>query len=297
MKKTILINLTLIVGIAFFGCEGDDPTGSNDDDPTGSNGDATQIMFVYADHDNDYWDEEGDSSVNSPNTEIFGVVFGDPLPTFEYFKAGGITFSGSEYSEYLPGYIPFGTKTENESPPITSNYDPLSVEVKTSFGTTTGTISLPDSIDSLTISVEDTLELGEPLTISWPGNADFYQIWLDYEWIEDGDWFYTYIDTLVVGNSVTFPGSIFTHNGEIWYIGAQPMNGPLPEAGATGNMSGDGSGFLYYFIDSDTNSEYNIIVGSGLGYWLAKSSQEKPNKQVTQERIRKQIENKILGNQ
>ena len=274
----------------FFGCEGDDPTGSN--------GDASQIMFVYAEHDDYYWDEEGDSSVYAPNTEIFGVVFGDPLPTFEYFKAGGITFSGSEYSEYEPGYIIFGEETRNEPPPITSNYDPLSIEVKTSFGTTTGTISLPDSISSLTISVEDTLELEEPLTISWSGdNADFYQVWLDYEWEEDGDWGYTYIDTSVVGNSITFPGSIFTHNGEIWGISVQPINGPLPEAGATGNMVGDGSGFLYYFIYSESGYYNYIIVGSGSGGWLAKSSQEKPNEQVTQERIRKQIENKILGNQ
>ncbi len=149
----------------------------------------------------------------------------------------------------------------------------------------------------MTTSVEDTLELGEPLTISWSGsNADFYEVSLSYDWQEDDNWGYKYIDTSVVSNSVTFRGSIFTHNGEIGYIRIQPINGPLPEAGTTGNMEGDGSGFLYYF-DYNNGIRFNdIIVGSGVDGWLAKSSQEKPDEQATKERIRKHIENKILGN-
>ena len=108
---------------------------------------------------------------------------------------------------------------------------------------------------------------------------------------------YKYIDTSVVSNSITFPGSIFTHNGEIWYISIMPMNGPLPKAGAAGNMEGDGSGFLYYFDFYRGGHFSNIIVGSGIDDILTKSSQERPNEQVVKERIRKNIENKILGNQ
>ncbi len=288
MNRPLTILLTLIVGIAFFSCD--------EDDPISSNGDASQILFVHAVHDNYYWDEEGDSIISAPSTNLFGVVFGNPLPTFEYYKAGGITFSGIEYSQYLPGYIIFGEGITDYPPPITSNYDPLTVEIKTSFGTTTGTISIPDSISNMTTSVEDTLELGEPLTISWSGsNADFYEVSLSYDWQEDDNWGYKYIDTSIVSNSVTFPGSIFTYNGEI-YIRIQPINGPLPEAGTTGNMEGDGSGFLYYF-DYSRGVRFNeIIVGAGIDSWLAKSSQKKPDEQATKERIRKHIENKILGN-
>lgn len=292
MNRALTILLTLIVGVAFFSCENDDPTSSD--------GEASQILFVHAVHDNYYWDEEGDSSIIAPNTNLFGVVFGDPLPTFEYYRAGGITYSSSEYSEYLSGYIIFGEGIENYPPPITSNYNPLTVEVKTSFGIITGTISTPDSISNMTISEEDTLALGEPLTISWSGsNADFYEISLSYEWPENVNWGYKDLDTFVVSNSVTFPGSIFTHNGIIGHIRIQPINGPLPQAGTTGNMEGDGSGFLYYF-DYSRGIRYNgIIVGSGIdgsSSMLTKSSQEMPNERVVKEEIRKHIENKILGN-
>ena len=66
------------------------------------------------------------------------------------------------------------------------------------------------------------------------------------------------------------------------------------ETGEINLYYGDGSGFLYYF-DSRINTHFkDIIVGSGID-WLGKSSHAKPNEQATKERIRKYIENKILG--
>ena len=290
MKKTIIIFLTLIVGIIFFGCEGDDPTSSN--------GDASQIMFVYAEHDNYYWDEETDEQVFQENTTGWGVIFGDPLPEFTHLKLGESIFSGDVYSEIYPGYIGIGFGENDQAQAmITSNFTPLTVEVKTSLGTVNGTVSLPDTITTLTLSEYDTLQIGESFTVSWTGsNAEFYSVYCDYEWVdENGNWHWEDLKEFVTGNSITYAGSIFSHNGEIDYIRVQPMNGPLPEEGAVGNMSGDGSGFLYYMADRIYYDDGVIIVGSGMYGGMAKTSLNKPGEQVIKERIRERIENKILG--
>ena len=285
--KTITIILTLIVGITFFGCEGDDPTGSNVVD--------SQFMFVYANHNNYYWDEY-ENQIFVDNTSAWCIIHGNPFPDLTYFKLGETKFSGDDYMDVYPGYL--SVNGNDNDLRITSNLNPLDVEVKTSLGTVNGTVSLPDTITALTLSEYDTLQLGESFTISWSGsNADFYAVSFEYEWRDaNGNWHYEYLDEFVTGNSITYAGSIFSHNGEIDYIRVQPMNGPLPEEGIAGNMSGDGSGFLYYMVDGVY--EYSeITVGSGMYGGMARTSSNKLNEQVIQERIRERIENKILGNQ
>ena len=101
---------------------------------------------------------------------------------------------------------------------------------------------------------------------------------------------------MTINNSFTFPGSIFSYNGEIDYINVQPMNGSLPQEGAEGNMSGDGSGFLYYFTHRFNYEGDDIVVGSGTSGRISNTSTFHPNEQELQQRIRKKIENRILGN-
>ena len=168
--------------------------------------------------------------------------------------------------------------------------------MRTSHGQLQGTISYPDTITALTLSEYDTLQIGQSLTVSWPGSeADFYYISLSYSWRDDdSNWRYTYIDTFAAGHSITFPGSIFSYNGEIYWIRVQAMSGPLPAAGSAGNMSGDGSGFLYYYGQSVYHNTW-IIVGSGSNGYLVEMTSERPNKREIQAAIRRKIENLILG--
>jgi hypothetical protein len=174
----------------------------------------------------------------------------------------------------------------------------LDIHVRTSYGTLNGMISFPDTITSLTSSEYDTLQLGESLTISCSGSdADFYNIMLGYMWQEDnGIREYSWIDTFAVGNSITFPGSIFTHNGRIYYIYALPMNGPLPEAGSIGNMVGFGNGFLYYYGES-ISQELWIIVGSGLFGLSATMTADKLTEKDIKTATRRKIENLLIGHQ
>ena len=180
---------------------------------------------------------------------------------------------------------------------ITSNFTPLSVEVKTSLGTLNGSINLPDSIESLTLSEYSTLNLGQPFTITWTGsNANFYSVYCDYRWKDNnGNWQSADLNDFVSGNSITYPGSVFIHNGEISYIRVQPMNGPMPGVGAKGNMSGDGSGFLYYNVERTRYEGENIVVGTGLGK-LAKKSNSHINEKEILEKMRTKLERNIQNN-
>jgi hypothetical protein len=118
---------------------------------------------------------------------------------------------------------------------------------------------------------------------------------MGYMWQENsGIREYSWIDTFAIGNSITFPGSLFPHNGRIYYIYVIPMNGPLPEAGSIGNMVGVGNGFLYYHGQS-MSQELWIIVGSGLPGLSATMTTDKPDERDIKAAIRRKIENLLTG--
>ena len=277
MKKLILLSIILVVG-----CD------------SATESDTQQIMCVYANHYNSYYDDEY-NSVYIENTQAYGLVLSDPLPGFTHIKLNETVFSGDDYSEISYGYTYFGNNDSTIM--ITSNFTPLDVEVKTSQGTLNGIISLPDTIMTLGLSETGNLPLSAPFTISWAGsNADFYYVAFDYDYKDENDnWQYEYFEEMTSGNSFTFPGSIFSHNGEINWIRVQPINGTIPQEGAEGNMSGDGSGFLYYWANTFRYEGDDIIVGSGTSGRISNTSTLHPSEQELKLRIRKKIENRILG--
>jgi len=204
------------------------------------------LTVVWAYHG---YDERLAPESRDEGTWVYGEVHADPMPTQLSVTVNDDEFSGPSYWSYQQGYIYFGSW--EDAIVIYSGFDPLEVAVRTSAGTIAGTVSLPDEITHLELSEAETLELGESLTVSWPvQDADFYYFGLDYEW---GDWEYAYVETVISGNSVTIDGSFFHSDGIIWSIWVQPTSGPMPRPGAIGNMSGYGSGYLYY---------------SSYGYWM-----------------------------
>lgn len=244
MKNLKHFYLIIIIGISLFGCEEDltTPTGN----ASNSSGSQIALISTFAGGEDDLW--------------VMGLLLADPLPSYDYFKAGNSYLYTHDFG---PGYVFFGNDDYNLLPSAAT--DPLSVEVKTSLGTLSGNLARPDSIQSITLSEYDTLALGQPFTVSWTGgsNADYIYVHVDYDWIDEQDeWHSVDPDTFVTGNSVTFPGSIFSYNGEIDYIYVTTLNGPAVEPGARGNMTGSGSGYFHYNGGSLDISE-NIQVGSG----------------------------------
>jgi len=274
---------------------------SNCSSSTDSGGSESQQLFFYAEHERDsYWDYQNNEEIFIEYTSGFGVIFSDPLPSFEYYKMGTTTFSGENFYNYYPGYISFRDFTNDENSRLTEILDPLNVEIKTSQGKLNGTIDLPNMLESISLSANTQLALGEPFTISWTGgNADFYSVGCEYEYIDnEGNWEYEDLDDFISANSITYPGSIFSYDGYIGYIRIQPMNGPIPEEGSVGNMSGDGSGYLYYMVDDTQYENEQITVGSGINYGvnnLSKRSIRNFDEKVYKEKIREQIKNAIIG--
>lgn len=279
MKSFYLILSIFCIAILFSSCS-DSGTSSSNTGPSSS-----QNILVVAEHDNSYYN--GDSTVDFSNTYVEGLIVSDVLPNFISFKAGDSTYTEENFYEFVNGGISF----DNRYFPILSNFTPLNVEVTTSIGSISGSISLPDTVTNVTFNESDTLQLGNPLTISWTGNANSYYINGYYYYVDAQSQFvFVDLDTIVTGTSVTYSNSIFVHDGEISISSIIPNNGPISTPGATANMTGDGSGFLYYINYSGQSLNEEIIVGSGL-----LSSQKMVNK-PTKNDIKAKFKSQIAKN-
>jgi hypothetical protein len=211
---------------------------------------------------------QGSSADEDGWAYVEGEVYSAELPTFEYYKLGNKTFNGDDYCCYFPGHISFGDGcrwTIELDDYATIDLDPIPFEVKTSLGSLSGSEDLPDTASNFSLS-SHWLDTGQSLTMSWSGDADFYWVSWGYEWDDDVmGWGWTDADTMIVGTSLTLPGSNFSYDGEVTVWGALPVNGPYPQPGADANMSGDGSGFFYYSNYTTYWDMYTEVeVGEGL---------------------------------
>jgi len=253
-KSTVLLLMTIVLVLFVFRCELLNPETEE----------TLQVLFAYFYHDDEYWDVDLEEWVDGEVVLVEGVLLADPMPDFEYLEVEGERFEGEEYVDYYLGYMAFG-EFGYANHPVVSSYDELlDFEIKTSIGKLSGSIAEPDTIT--TVSVNDTLlAIGEDLVVSWQGsNADFYEVYFTFTWEDEDGRHWDYHDTLLTSNSVTYDGSNFQENGVIESIRIYPMNGPLAEAGADGNMSGDGGGFLYFEARESARFETEIQIGAGL---------------------------------
>lgn len=292
MQHKLILLIALVATLSFFACE-------DDCDVCPEVNNNSQIMFVYAIHKYDYYDLQTDERIEKENVEFSGMILGEPIPEFIHFKSGEMIFQGKDYLRIVPGSSGFGMYGDKRIY-ITSNFDPLDIEVKTSHGQLNGMISMPSQIKNITLSTYDTLHIGLPFTISWAGsNAKYYFVSISYKYYygyDRYDYNYTYFDDFVQGNSITIPSSFFTTGGEISSIDVQAINGPFPKEGSVGNMTGYGSGFLSYILEQFEYQGKDIIVGNGEYYSkIEKTSIHKPNLKTIKYTVKERIENIILG--
>jgi len=256
--------ILVLSGLVLFRCDTSDK-----DNPVASEGaqsTESQRVIVWASFDKDEWDDDLDMDVYMPHVEGWGVIGASPLPVFEYYQFNDDTYTDCFYES--PGAVFFG---EDREIICEGEVTALTVEVKTSLGKVSGSIQRPNALTSVSTTPASQLSLYQSLTVSWTGgaNADFYEISAEYEWYDNDDnYCWMDLDTLIngeiTGNFVTFPGSLFSHDGEIEINGIVPVNGPLPKAGAAANMFGNGTGFLYYINDTYDDEDIDIEVGNGL---------------------------------
>lgn len=255
--KNLSVFFIILLTAFFWGC-------SSSTDSEEETKCINQTIVASAYFNDGYYESQSGVLIDGFNTYLEGQCSGNPLPDFVNLKLNDSTFSGNDYSMMHYGSFGFGYNwDENTCSRITSGLDTLSVEVKTSTGTLSCTINLPDSITGLSVAPEDTLHPGEDLTVYWTGGtADFYNVYIYYFVKNDSGVFDKWLNEFVTGNSITFPASCFEGEGRIHSIYVTPINGPLPEVGAVCNMSGEGNGFLYYF-ERTVYHEDDIIISGG----------------------------------
>jgi hypothetical protein len=241
--------------------------------------------------------------ITIPSIDAYGNISGNPLPTMNFFQICNKKFSDPSLYYYFQGNMHFMSYNRiwEDSVPE-PKFNPIGVKINTDIGEIEGSITVPDTIKTLTISAGDSIALGTPVTISWSGsNADYYQVYFYHNWTIGvvGDtingWGYLgyTVDTLIRGNSVTYDGSNFSNDGDISEFEVTPINGPFPESGAKPNLNGEGYGYLY--LENKAIISYRtIIIGKGIDYsWFEKraapTSKHEESSLILQRKIRNRL--------
>lgn len=206
-----------------------------------------------------------------------GRIFAEKFPVFESMKINDSLNSGPEYVSYNTwnGMRIGGNGNYNNGN--------LNIEIKTSAGTISCSITEPDTLISYTFSCgDDTLQPGEDLIVTWEcDNADFYRIWYDI-YGDESRW----VDTVIRGKQLTISGELLTklNARQIIFEDITTVIGSMPEPGAQANMTGEGSGFLYYMNYNGTSSymRKEIWIDNGSKTTVTR---EKPDKEKKHERV------------
>ena len=147
-------------------------------------------------------------------------------------------------------------------------FDQGTFKIKTKLGSLEGAINLPNSIYNKikfikvsngqqdTISANDTIYYGEELKIQFNGNADFYRVeYLIHKESSIGDFYYeqTKEDFFLLDTTK------LNINGDLQIRVVHCVNGPFPEEGSVGNMSGQGSGFLYSVREDNLYDSFHLV--------------------------------------
>jgi len=225
--------------------------------------DQVAIVLVY--YNSSYLYNEQTVQKNlEPTTHVWGTLIADSTTTIEYFKAGGCVFDDKSYFNYDDGVIYFGTLHT----PLMGNVDPLEVEVKTSQGTLSGSVTIPDTIDTAYVSHSDTLRVNEPLTVYWDDTgADFFAIDISCSFTNSNS-DDERVSAIAYNSPFTFSGTSFANYRKINYFFISSFNGsyPLIASDSTyiggGNMNGTGKGFLFNNNSSAYFYGSSIIIGS-----------------------------------
>jgi hypothetical protein len=229
---------------------------------------SSQAAVVFVQHYNAGRRAPTWNIIYIPSIYVTADITGNPLPAIDYVQIANKQFNDSESFFYYEGSIHFSSYHRIWVDSIPEpKFNPLTIKISSNIGEIDGSITVPDTIETLTINTADTIPLGTPLTISWSGsNADYYVVCYYHNWMYDEwTWLGYSKDTLVKASSVTFDSSYFSKNGDISDFEIYPINGPFPQPGAEPNMKGDGYGFLYA-ENSEKRSDRTIVIGEGIDY-------------------------------
>lgn len=287
MKNTNLRSLFLITMLMILAsCNFDNNTIVNEEG---------QRVLAYIMESDDYLYKQ-----SSYDLKIEGKLTASPLPEFNYFKIDGEIFSSWDNFAVKPGYIDFYMNPEQASD--IHIYSTVYFEVNTEFGAVFGNQSRPGLIDNIEINDDPAdysiqypnaeISLSEILEVSWTYGSeipDFLHIYGIYSY-HDG-----FTDKVMeineyIDNSYTFfrlfNSGVLKYDGRVNF-NIEPYNGPIPTEDSASNLSGDGTGTLYWSHLPDY-CELEVQVGNG---YKSKENLKSKLRDLREELTRKNIFN------
>jgi hypothetical protein len=276
MKKLAVLFLAAGIAAGFLGCSKSSPTNTTTT--------VTRSVVVWAGFD---------MSRSPPYTDfretadIFSDPGADPAQCSAQMKFGSTAFVLPREDMWgLPGYVSFYDTLPFPYPGIT-----CSVFVTTNLGACrAGGVSLPGSY-RITAPQMDTLPWGD-LAVAWTQaqNAAWYDVWVYFTALDTITGYIGSDDTTLfaTGTSANVSQAFLRKYSNAHYIvvntSVDAHAGPMPGAGAVGNMAGDLKGFfISTFSDSVTSSScYMGTQGVKLGT-------QTPSPQISKEKRREAI--------
>jgi hypothetical protein len=268
-KTRILFGLLCFV-VVFLSCDSED----NDNQPS-------QYAMVWVSHYNTARRAPDYERVYAPSVYVSAQITGNPMPDVDYVQVADKVFNDpicfTQDFPFLHFYSEEQVFLDSISEP---KFSPLNISIHSNIGTISGSIHIPDTLQTLTIDAPDTIPLNASLTISWTGSqADFYLVEYYHSWSEEGGWLMYYESALTDSSSITFDSSLTSMDGWIEDIEVTPVNGTYPKVGAIPNMTGKGYGFLYV-QNTGMSTDKIIVFGNGidLSGYLMTSAKKQPKR-------------------
>ncbi|MGB5530790.1 MAG: hypothetical protein WBQ32_12555 [Ignavibacteriaceae bacterium] len=235
MKKVILFCCSCLIAINFMGCEG--PAG-----PTGPVGRSEYSVF-------------GQVSFTS-----------DTLPTYTYVVVSNISSIPTvKLNQDLSKFSNFGYQGASywDTLRTITEGDEVQLTISGNQGIASAVVRIPQKF-TIQSPDPDSLFILSPhsnFTVSWTASnfTDYYDtyFYLYYTYVPIGGggskYFEFYVDTILSTTSITIPASrLFPADFDSLSSGYSygrfeiiAINGPRPEVGAQGNVTGDGFGFFF----------------------------------------------------
>ncbi|MCK6602631.1 MAG: hypothetical protein L6Q77_12515 [Bacteroidetes bacterium] len=205
---------------------------------------ANEKYAIFAERTDSVYNSDKRKWVTGDLLDVLGSLYADPIPENLAVKLNGtVAFNSVDLDGFL---LSQGGSGFFENTYLAYQGGPVHLEILTNHGKTTCTLAMPPLVTGLKITpAGKTLGPDEPLVVSWD-KPDCDAVRVILEWEKRGSNGHvlssSQVDTILAGNSVSFPHSCFKSGGTITVLEVSGLNGKVPRLTYSGNLEGPGKG-------------------------------------------------------
>lgn len=136
------------------------------------------------------------------------------------------------------------------------NINAKTFKLITGLGYLEGPLSFPDKISEVQFNFADTLRMSDTLKILFDSNADYYTADVSMSW---GGEYRKSVRLVSKEEQFLIDSTFFEDEGRLYIDYIYSYRGPYPEVGSSGNMYGDGTGFIYCLRRKLISKQFFIV--------------------------------------